>query len=236
MLTTATEIPSPAASPFQTMVRKSKAEAQATRAQLLDAAEQVFLRQGVAATSLQQIAIEAGLTRGAIYWHFQDKADLFIAMMDRVTMPCECALEQALAATDEPRSALHRMALSPLQALTQDEQTRRVFRIAMHLTEYTGELAPVAVRHEEAIAEFVGQMQTLFERLLPAERSHAAALGLFALIDGLMRQWTARPEGFDLLAVGDACVGAYLSGLRAEPPAAPAPAPRKSPARPVPST
>ena len=218
------------------MVRKSKAEAQATRAQLLDAAEQVFLRQGVAATSLQQIAIEAGLTRGAIYWHFQDKADLFIAMMDRVTMPCECALEQALAATDEPRSALHRMALSPLQALTQDEQTRRVFRIAMHLTEYTGELAPVAVRHEEAIAEFVGQMQTLFERLLPAERSHAAALGLFALIDGLMRQWTARPEGFDLLAVGDACVGAYLGGLRAEPPAAPAPAPRKSPGRPVPST
>ena len=68
MLTTATEIPSPAASPFQTMVRKSKAEAQATRAQLLDAAEQVFLRQGVAAYAweglapgLQPVSLSLGL-------------------------------------------------------------------------------------------------------------------------------------------------------------------------------
>ncbi len=53
MLTTVPGIPSGPPALYQTMVRKSKAEAQATRAQLLDAAEQVFLRQGVAATSLQ---------------------------------------------------------------------------------------------------------------------------------------------------------------------------------------
>jgi TetR/AcrR family acrAB operon transcriptional repressor len=66
------------------MVRRSKEDALATRNSLLDAAEHVFLAQGVAGTSLNDIAQAAGTTRGAIYWHFKDKADLFNAMMDRV--------------------------------------------------------------------------------------------------------------------------------------------------------
>ena len=43
----------------------------------------LFLRQGVSRTSLHEIALEAGTTRGAIYWHFKDKADLFNAMLER---------------------------------------------------------------------------------------------------------------------------------------------------------
>jgi hypothetical protein len=50
---------------------------------------------GVARTSLQQVAAEAGVTRGAIYWHFKDKAELFSAMMDRVLLPCEWAMDDA---------------------------------------------------------------------------------------------------------------------------------------------
>src|SRR6188768_1126937 len=75
------------------MARRSKEDALATRHALLDAAEHVFLAQGVAGTSLNDIAQAAGTTRGAIYWHFKDKADLFNAMMDRVAMPLQSALE-----------------------------------------------------------------------------------------------------------------------------------------------
>ena len=69
------------------MARKTKAEAAATREALLDAAEEVFLEKGVARTSLEQIARHAGMTRGAVYWHFKNKADLFQAMLGRVRMP-----------------------------------------------------------------------------------------------------------------------------------------------------
>jgi len=219
------------------MVRKSKADALVTRQQLLDAAEQVFLSQGVAGTSLQQVAAAAGLTRGAIYWHFQDKADLFTAMMDRVTLPCECAFDQARsAAPSDPAATLTAMALAPLRALSGHAQMQRVFRIAMHLTEYTGELAPVGERHRQAVAEFVDAME-LPCRALAAD-PHGAALGLFGLVDGLMRQWTMDPSAFDLLAVGQRAVAAYVAGLAglaatAAPPAAPAGSRRKSPARPV---
>src|SRR3954462_12004933 len=71
------------------MVRKTKEEALATRGRILDAAEELFQAQGVAGTSLQDIAAAAGVTRGAIYWHFDDKADLFNAMMARVCLPLE---------------------------------------------------------------------------------------------------------------------------------------------------
>ena len=67
------------------MARRTKAEAQATRNALIDAAERLFDSQGVSRTSLQDIAQAAGATRGAIYWHFKDKADLFNAMMERAT-------------------------------------------------------------------------------------------------------------------------------------------------------
>jgi len=77
---------------IQGMVRRSKEDALATRNSLLDAAERVFLAQGVAGTSLNDIALAAGTTRGAIYWHFKDKADLFNAMMERVVMPLQGAM------------------------------------------------------------------------------------------------------------------------------------------------
>ena len=52
------------------MARRTKQDAQATREALLDAAEHVFEQRGVARTSLNHIAEAAGLTRGAVYWHF----------------------------------------------------------------------------------------------------------------------------------------------------------------------
>ncbi|TXD80322.1 TetR family transcriptional regulator [Mitsuaria sp. TWR114] len=71
------------------MARRTKQEAQETRARLLDAAEQLFHERGVSRTSLQDIAQAAGVTRGAVYWHFEDKVQLFNAMMERATMPLE---------------------------------------------------------------------------------------------------------------------------------------------------
>ena len=62
------------------MVRRTKEEAQETRNRILDAAERVFVERGVGRSSLNEIATAAGVTRGAIYWHFQDKADVFNAM------------------------------------------------------------------------------------------------------------------------------------------------------------
>ena len=73
------------------MPRRTKPDALATRCKLLDTAEHLFHLEGVSGTSLQDIALHAGSTREAIYWHFKDKAELFNAMMGRITLPMEAA-------------------------------------------------------------------------------------------------------------------------------------------------
>ena len=60
------------------------AQSDKTRRALLDAARSIFTAQGYVATSTEEIVRRAGLTRGALYYHFRDKADLFGAVFDEV--------------------------------------------------------------------------------------------------------------------------------------------------------
>jgi TetR/AcrR family acrAB operon transcriptional repressor len=224
------------------MVRRTKAEAEATRHQILDAAERVFLARGVAQTRLQDVASAAGVTRGAIYWHFADKAALFNAMMERACLPCEAPDGCDAAGCGDPLAHLAAKAMRPLQVLAENEQVQRAFRIAMHQTEYTEDLAAVQARYIEGITEFKQELAALLARaeatgsLRPGLALQTVALGLYALVDGLMHHWTLQPGGFDLVGSGEVAVRAYLDGLRATAatPAAPAPArpaPRSLPAR-----
>ena len=53
-------------------MKRCKQDAEKTKSQLIDAACEVFYREGVARATLEQIAREAGVTRGALYWHFNN--------------------------------------------------------------------------------------------------------------------------------------------------------------------
>ena len=215
------------------MVRRTKAEAETTRHQILDAAERVFLARGVAHTRLQDVATAAGVTRGAIYWHFADKAALFNAMMERACLPCEAADGCDEAGCGDPLAQLAAKAMRPLRALAENEQVQRAFRIAMHQTEYTDELAAVQARYIEGITEFQQELSEVLSRaegaglLREGLSLGTAALGLYALVDGLMHHWTLQPGGFDLVGCGEAAVRAYLDGLRTTAAARAAPAPAR---------
>src|SRR5688572_26919473 len=66
-------------------MRKRVARAEQTEEtgrRLLEAARRVFVRRGFAATSLDMIVREAGLTKGAVYSRFRSKADLFLALLE----------------------------------------------------------------------------------------------------------------------------------------------------------
>lgn len=204
------------------MVRRTKADAEATRHRLLDAAEQLFQTKGVSRTTLNDIALAAGATRGAVYWHFKDKADLFNAMMERVTLPLEQALQSAAqTGTDAqpPLKALLGTLMLALRATMHDPQTRRVFEIATHKVEYVDELHAVAQRRNECIRDLLlmtEQALTLCSGrqgiTLPMSARNAA-LGLHMLVDGLINNWLMDPQAFDLEEVGEQTLRNYLRGL-----------------------
>ena len=204
------------------MARKTKEDAQATRSLILDTAEVVFGERGVSGASLQQIAQAAGLTRGAIYWHFQDKPALFHAMMDRVRLPLEESPQRARdPALADPLKHLRSMLVRALRRVAGDAQTRRVVGIAMHKVEYVGELTPLRDRHlavrEDCLAQIEGQLRLARQRGQIGRRVpvRTAARGLHALIDGLILNWTLDPQAFDLVKAGVPVLDAYLAGLAA---------------------
>ncbi len=218
------------------MVRRTKADAEATRTALLDAAEQLFQANGVSRTSLQEIASAAGTTRGAIYWHFKDKADLFNAMMDRVTLP----LEQSTYAAQTAEAPLQQIRLSVLIALHKtatDEQARRVFEIATQQVEYNGEMLAVRERKLRWRDEYLAYISQHFEAAatdagirLPIP-SRSAALGLKAILTGVLDGWLLDPRDFDLVQVGTQVMDRYLAGLGFSAAEAPTAAAPRAPAR-----
>ena len=201
------------------MARRTKEEALATRHRLLDAAEILFQSQGVSRTSLQQIAEEAGATRGAIYWHFKDKADLFNAMMERVRLPLEAAARFTDHPAMDPLDVIESAMVGALRQVTTDPQVRRVFEIATHKVEYAGETASLQLRHREGrdacIVDFEKALRLASRRArlklpLPAAM---AAQGLHALISGLIQNWLLAPEAFALVPTGRRTFNVYLAGL-----------------------
>ncbi|SFS74524.1 transcriptional regulator, TetR family [Succinivibrio dextrinosolvens] len=64
------------------MPRRTQEDSQATRRKILESAQRLFTRRGYERTSLSDIAKYAGVTRGAIYWHFENKEELLVNLMD----------------------------------------------------------------------------------------------------------------------------------------------------------
>ncbi len=218
------------------MARRTKEEALATRDLILDTAELVFQRRGVSRTSLQEIAQAANLTRGAIYWHFENKADLFNAMMQRVCLPLEAMFNRL----DDPglENSLDYLRNCISEALHQtanDPQVRRVFEIATHKVEYVDELQAVRERQIAMRDEFLAHLERGFAlamqrgQLSQRMPARVAALGMHMLVDGLLQNWLLDPSAFDLEAVGAQTLDVYLRGLAAPlTPALPVPAGRKA--------
>lgn len=228
------------------MIRRTKADADATRTALLDAAEQLFLTQGVSRTSLQHIASAAGTTRGAIYWHFQDKADLFNAMMERVTLPMEQSINAAQA-VEAPLQRLRITVLTALRITARDEQARRVFMIATQQVEFNGEMLAVRERKLRWRQEYLDYLEQTFQAAadeagttLPIP-ARSAALGLKAILSGMLDNWLLDTQDHDLVQVGTQVMDRYLAGLgfslpgaaRAPHRAAPAPSNTASGAAPL---
>ena len=203
------------------MARRTKEEAAATRDSILDAAEKLFVEQGVSRTTLQHIATAAGVTRGAIYWHFDDKGALFNAMMERATLPLEAELQVLDAAeSSDPLDDLRSYMLAVLDRAVEDPGARRVFEIATLKVEFVGEMDAVRQRRKDNMANWMTRAERriglaadkgLISRQVDPSR---VALALWIMIDGLIRNWMFDPQDFDLIGLGKCVIDPYLDGLR----------------------
>ena len=207
------------------MARRTKEDAAITREQLLDAAETVFRQRGVARSSLAEVAAAAGVTRGAVYWHFRDKADLCAAMCERAMLPLETSLRDAGAAEhDDPLTVLRDLARAALTRLATDPRSQAVFEVMLHESGQCAEMASIVERKKRERGQCLGHVERVIAQAvacgqLPADTDAAlAARALHAYIGGIMQDWVLDPAAYDLAASAAGLVDAIIAGLRTAPP------------------
>lgn len=179
------------------MARKTKEEALATRAQIVDAARRVFHAEGVNRSTLDKVAKAAGVTRGAVYWHFNNKAELFLAV--KQTYTCELdRLQELLTANEPPLVAIGRYLQALFSALLDNDAARETVEIILLRCEYVEEF------HEalQVITEPCTDILSSFEQLY---RSAADRRELKAGLDPLLM-------ALDTMAFVRGTLRAILSG------------------------
>jgi TetR/AcrR family acrAB operon transcriptional repressor len=201
------------------MGKKTKAEAEKTRECLLDAAERVFCSRGVSRTALAEVAEAAAMTRGAIYWHFKNKKDVFHALHERATHPVYQRFEEeAMLAAADPIGQLRDSVSFCLADLTENERSQRMLEILLYKCEYVEEMSEVLDELEKNKAWFTERVKAQIERgrqlgLVDQDLSpDMATVGLHSFITGLMREWLRKPESFDLRKAAPDLVARFFRG------------------------
>lgn len=175
------------------MARKTKQEAQETRQHILDVALRLFSQQGVSSTSLGEIAKAAGVTRGAIYWHFKDKSDLFSEIWELSESNIgELELEYQAKFPGDPLSVLREILIHVLESTVTEERRRLLMEIIFHKCEFVGEMAVVQQAQRNLCLESYDRIEQTLKhcieaKMLPADlMTRRAAIIMRGYISGLM--------------------------------------------------
>ncbi len=206
------------------MARKTKAEAQETRGKILDAAIDVFLTKGVARASLEEIAETAGVTRGAVYWHFKNKRDIFQALHDQL----HCfLLEEELSDMQndhpDPLGQLEALCSDLLVDFSGDQQKKRTLSIFFLKCDYSGEMEVFLNRQEEERVAHIEWFTTWFEhakshgQLDESADPRTLSLSLMCYLTGIVYEYLRNTSIFDLDAQAPQLVRQFFNGIRYRP-------------------
>ncbi|MBB3975482.1 TetR/AcrR family acrAB operon transcriptional repressor [Rhizobium azooxidifex] len=202
-------------------MRRTKADAKVTRQQILYAAERVFFEKGVSNASMEEVALAAGVTRGAIYWHFANKTDLFMELYKSVPLPQEDMVARELEMEGaDVFAVIERMAAEWLEVLAKDEQRQRILSILLRC-DYGGELAPVLQQQQQVFDEHVRILEMAFARAAETGKldrcwtPRALASSFCWMMKGLCVEWLLFGRRFDLAAEGRDGLSRFIRGLRA---------------------
>ena len=206
------------------MARKTKQQAEETRQEILDAAIKTFSERGVSATSLADIAKSAGVTRGAIYWHFKNKVDLF-------HQACEFSdsqIQQAenyyrLKYSNDPLAILKEILVYILTDFIESPKNRALMDILFHKCELVGEMAAIVDLKKE---NYVASHHRIIELLrhcveagqLPANLDkECGAIMIRAMMAGLLENWLLQPDSFKIHKRTEILVETMLETLKYSP-------------------
>ena len=202
-------------------MRKTKTEAQKTRQHLLDAALEVFWRDGVTRASLQAISQEAGVTRGALYWHFKNKEDLFETLFEQQYADFFAAFnDQTLRDNQDVWTHLQHNLTAMFETLATRESKHKFCNVMFSKCEQTAgneTITELACRYHRLFQKQIAyalQLSREQGRLPENTDIELAAIYLESSLVGLIKIWIDEPERFDLIAKSKRVIAANMRVLQ----------------------
>lgn len=193
-----------------------------TRGRILQAAATIFARHGYSEATLDQVAAEAGLTKGSVYWHFASKSDLFLTLLDvriQAQLAGFPALIQTLSQTPDFQSGLASVLTLQFQSFLADPDWPRLFLEFASRSRERGlqeRLAGYYLAIREALSTEIKRMQA--EGLIASDIDPVALAILYtAMLDGLMEAWVIDPVRIDPPALASSLARLLWQGARPNP-------------------
>jgi len=200
--------------------KRRKLPEEVRRGAILTAAHRLFSQKGFQRTRMDEVAAQAGLTKGGLYFHFKDKQSLYEA----VTLDCirriDALMVELGAACSDPEERLRRFFQAMIQEIAGDVECSQaesypgaleMFMEGHRLVFGRGEIRGIYRRVRGFIAQAVeeGRRQGVF----PGADPLLAAVAAVSLWVGLYLQCASDPEAFDLTAVAEAMGARFLDNL-----------------------
>ncbi|MES3008947.1 MAG: TetR family transcriptional regulator [Pseudomonadota bacterium] len=182
------------------MAKKTKEEALATRTAILDAAIDIFYENGVTGACLENIAERAGVTRGAIYWHFRNKLDIFEALHERLDLSImDTILKDLENNHPDPLQQLENLCVALLADIENDLSKHKILSVFLVKCDYSGDMAVFLDRQHASKLKSIALFSRYFERARQQHHlddntdPHTLTLSLSFFLTGIVHEHLRDP-------------------------------------------
>ncbi|GAB4341583.1 MAG: multidrug efflux transporter transcriptional repressor AcrS [Calditrichia bacterium] len=202
-------------------MRRTREEAEATRRKLMEVGLRVFHEKGYAATRLADVALAAGVTRGAIYHHFGSKLELFKAIALEKHNRIKRLMEEGIAAhSDNLLSAISTVTKKVFYELENNQNFRNFMDLLLKENLKVAEpelgaiMEEIKCDNELSIRQFIAnaQEQGVVRRDISAE---LIEFFINAGFMGMMKMRLDREVEINLYENADALVRLIMSAVKA---------------------
>jgi TetR/AcrR family transcriptional regulator, acrAB operon repressor len=200
-------------------MRKTKEEAAITRKKLLTVALSVFSIKGYSVTTLEDIAREAGVTRGAIYWHFKGKAEIYNSLLHEFSERIQVITQQAISEGGTFKEVLERVFVCLLTILEDDKDLRAIMEMTLFKTAISPELESGRKEQIESSRILITGITQAMQQGIDAGELRSdldpvdMARSFLALQNGIIYQWLADPGSFSLKNTATALAKILMAGI-----------------------
>ncbi len=200
-------------------MKRTKEEAALTRQAVLEAALKVFARKGFAQTGLEEVAKEAGFTRGAVYWHFGNKYEMFQAVLQECYERAGVRINRVLDSDQRPFEKIRQLMREIFLIISNEEEFSVIEELQKFKFEKRKELKDLYNWHLEIVKTMRGMIKDLIQEGIAVGDFDSTldpditTLALISYIAGMKSAWLSGIRDISIAENAGKLADIFINGI-----------------------